>query len=162
MYRAKVKSSDPVISKRWAYGDKATVEGRTFIIPDDATIAQWGKNYGIFGFIEVIPESVGQSTGLKDKAGVEIFGGDVVECVREDSFPDYNVGEIGYDTNRACFLVRYFKKIQQKGFLKTLAKDGQIISDTTNTYMYEKVTAWKFTVIGNTTDNPELLQETDR
>ncbi len=79
MYRAKVKSSDPVISKRWAYGGKATVGGKTFIIPDDATIEDVDGEWMLRGFVEVIPASVGQSTGKRDYNGRVIYAADTLK-----------------------------------------------------------------------------------
>ncbi len=79
MYRGKVESDDPAVSKRWAYGDKCTVGGRVFIVLDDATIEDVDGEDMMQGFVEVIPSSVGQSTGVKGKDGVEIYGGNLVQ-----------------------------------------------------------------------------------
>jgi len=65
------------VKPRWAYGGHCVVQGRDFIIPDDAEI-DYVDDY-IVGFIEVIPETVGQGTGREDKHGVEIFEGDRVK-----------------------------------------------------------------------------------
>jgi uncharacterized phage protein (TIGR01671 family) len=86
------------------------------------------KDYG-YNCIEVIPETVGQYTGLKDKNGTKIFEGDITKHRSNYSGNDV-VAVITYTDG--CFLAMADKD------------SGFNISD-------------KLEVIGNIHDNPELL-----
>ena len=91
--------------------------------------------------IEVIPESVGQFTGLTDKNGKKIFEGDILHCIFEDENYIVEWDEIG-----AGFL---FHRINNK------KRTGGI-----DYYEFEDICgSFGFEVIGNIFDHPHLLEE---
>lgn len=107
------------VKEQWAYGLLAHI-GNTWYISNKA---------GVATAYEVIPSTVGQYTGLKDKNGAKIFEGDITKHRSNYSGNDV-VAVITYTDG--CFLAMADKD------------SGFNISD-------------KLEVIGNIHDNPELL-----
>jgi hypothetical protein len=66
-------------TKRWVYGHYCEIEGQHFIIVEDAEYIWQEDAYRINGMVEVLPATVGQSTGLHDKGGEEDFQGNIWE-----------------------------------------------------------------------------------
>ena len=106
----------------------AAMSGGTFIICDN------GLTYGGFIVYEVIPETVGQYTGLTDKNGRRIFEGDIVERVS-----DGERAVISWLKYSACF---------------GLSFDGLCCGFDD----YDDNLPSDFEVIGNIHDNPEILK----
>lgn len=77
-YRGAVVEEFPNKDVRWAYGYFFECQGKSYIMLDDAEMTDNGMDETVDGFIEVIPETVGQATGLKDKNGKDSYPSDVL------------------------------------------------------------------------------------
>ena len=86
---------------------------------------------------EVDPSTVGQYTGLNDKHGKRIFEGDVAKVLQGK---DKDIVYVGFEN----------------GAFMLYPKTGNIYERTLWEYWYND---WDVEVIGNITDNPELLEK---
>lgn len=121
------------------------VEGNLFIPYKHDTPAQILIGTDIYRIsYNVIPETVGQFTGLTDKNGKKIFDGDIISIpFEEDRYPYednvtyYENAEVYFDTERYGWYVRCSE------------------DDSLSIWEYDDC---DIVVIGNIHDNPELLQ----
>ena len=93
-------------------------------------------------YVPVKAETLGQYTGLKDKAGKKIFEGDIL---------DY-IGKRKDNMNK----VYRRKVVFHEGMFALLSKELQAYSALNYHGMKDGRSAWR--VIGNIHDNPELLK----
>ena len=125
----------------------AAMSGGTFIICDN------GLTYGGFIVYEVIPETVGQYTGLTDKNGVRIFEGDILRGFEYPFCSNIN-GEFNYFAE-----IVWFDDSSAFGTytFKNPKSNVRGISEGNTDYL-EYFNADKWEVIGNIHDNPGLLE----
>lgn len=141
LYRAKRKDDG-----KW-------IEGYFYKIWDKAFIL-WGMTGDTPNMEEVIPESIGQFTGLIDKNGKKIFEEDICRVVYLDRRCDSNgkhyevenslIEEVVLEKGSYCFKTT----IEDIPFYRPIGFD-----------IYGKQKIKYFEVIGNIYDNPELLEK---
>ena len=118
------------ISERWVVGDLVQWSGDDMCICEEYNSTE-KKQYS------VIPETVGQYTGLKDKNGNKIFEGDIVAGAltwlkrRKNGFVAFKDGSFG--------LIWYRGDIEQFNAFTSMCNI-------------------EYEVIGNIHDNPDLLK----
>ena len=112
--------------------------------------ADWGMPREIAAY-EVIPETVGQCTGLKDKNGKLIYEGDIVKYAEFD-WTDFSFND--WETEIAQVVWGNTYDNYYPAFdLKDTDFDG------TNAFAYLFNEGWTIEAIGNIYENKELLEE---
>lgn len=128
------KDTIDVFNNGFVYGSLVVIKDKYYICVGIAGVSINSLiNNTTATFVEVIPETISQYTGLKDKNGNKIFEGDIVERLW---LGEKHIYRIYYDNDIASFI----------------GKDIYGLNFTTF-----DCDACEFEVIGNIYDNPELL-----
>lgn len=126
----------------WVYGHYSDFNFN----PDGLAKMKYYIGVPIGGFeYEVVPNTIGQYTGLKDKNGKEIYEDDIIECIGSDNKPIRHL--VRYNDEKGG----YSQLLFMGNGLTCELYDGGLISQN---YICEM---GKY-IIGNIHDNPELLK----
>jgi uncharacterized phage protein (TIGR01671 family) len=134
-------------SMLWDYGDLYVDHDKVYIVIRETM-------HGVRVHGEVIPDTVGQFTGLTDKNGKKIFEGDII------AFPD--TGEAGYEYKEGYDFVNVatvcFNNCRWE--LEDFGDENSGVKDDMDNWHEDFIGIFPLSeVIGNIHDNPELMED---
>lgn len=127
---------------QWIYGDLIIDQyGEYYIHPNANAFSVNEYNLAkCIQMIEVIPETVGQCTGLKDKDGKLIFKGDILQFKNDDG--DNSLYVVYWSESQLAWQVQEITCYVKRGY-----------------YGVDELCEFRdYPVVGNIHDNPELLE----
>ena len=159
----------------WVYGNLNYGTIKTESIKDSYYISDFDVNPWDKKFYPIIPESVGQYTGVTDKNGKKIFEGDIVRYYHHKKslvpVTDIKPEEDHYGRDEESGLplaYRTTKIIRYKGHVELDPICGMMINLKNRcewwrylNYEDDSINSDRLEVIGNIHDNPGLLEATE-
>lgn len=150
-----IKFRGQTLNKKWVYGDLLHYTNR-FVSNEEnngCIIVTDYKSKSDNSFKIVIPETVGQFTGLHDKNGKEIYEGDIVKMKEVGGYDLEYIGVVRYYEEDCRFGID--TTTTDKFTKRLLFTDGECsFDDGKYTIKYHN----EYEVLGNIFDNPELLK----
>ena len=145
--REKLSRGKRVDNDEWIYGDLICSKNGEYYIHE--------RNLPIVMYKQVVPETVGEYTGLKDKDGKRIFEGDI--------FVPYTYGEkdndfAGVIEKRGASFVLRSKNYADSRLDDCVEKIFSHYQPNVGEIFVPKNEVAQGEVIGNIHDNPELLE----
>ena len=132
------RSVEAFSEEEWKYGYLIEDEGYSFIINQ---VIEANEQYITIGsWCPVNPDTLGQSTGLRDELGEELFEGDVILWSYWDEFEDSGSAKVIFD----------------KGMFKLL--DIRTEKEVWNN-LFDCIENCNVYLQGNIYENPELLED---
>lgn len=134
-FRGKITGSQQVeqIKNGWIYG--GFFENKII----SRNMNERSSYLGFYSEVEIIPETVGQYIGLKDKNSKKIFEGDIVEIIEIDAYGSLDWNRV---KGKVIFLEGAWLVTDNRSFAIPLWSEANEIK-----------------VIGNIYENPDLLEE---
>lgn len=143
LYKAKtIPKEKGEFNNVWVTGNLIVSNGKYYIHPVNNVVNVKNEIGRIIVMHEVIPDTICQCTGLKDKNDKLIWENDIVGLYNENKEKRYAVGSVEYGTfNCSCC----------DGVYGWYFTDSADIRDS-----------GRYEVIGNIFDNPELLESEEK
>jgi uncharacterized phage protein (TIGR01671 family) len=168
LFRGKDESG--ILNHQWQYGALDNTDEK---FPKIIRLDSWGNKM----IVNVVPETVGQFTGLTDTNGKRIFEGDIVKCrhhwqlrvypragIDEEQyfFSQKIRGAYGKGVDKGnvfipCERYYYFRNYAVEYFARNgefRVRNGSCFHPLTRSWIFNR----DMEVIGNIHDNPELLE----
>jgi uncharacterized phage protein (TIGR01671 family) len=127
----------------WRYGNLTGAPTHPYI----QEVNEVSKDWYNFPRIEVVPDTIGQFTGLQDSKGNDIYEGDIL-CIKQH---ELDILRGAFRETEIICVVEF-----RNGAFIPVMKNGK--GYCWSNFIYDKMPTADYTVIGNIHDNQEMME----